>query len=148
MWVVSWLVYGVLCFFAEFISGRGYLIATGLACLYPAIADYFGATLTEQLQIWVLGSLLHAGILFLFRRQRRATANPSGPRVNIGDTVEVIEWLDECSARVRYRGEEWQADKVSDRMPDAPMATIQAVQGTRLVIVTAGPSNAAIAMPD
>lgn len=148
MGVVSWLVYGVLCFFAEFISGRGYLIAIGLACLYPAAADYFGATLTQQLQILLAGSLVHSGLLFLIRRSREGNSKAAGPQVDIGERVEVIEWLDECSARVRYRGEEWQADKAYARMPDAPEGTIQAVNGTRLVITTGSSEQSAIALPN
>jgi len=148
MGFVSWLVYAVLCFFAEFISGRGYLIAISLACLYPAGADYFGAPLSQQLQIFGMGALVHVGVLFLIRRNRRSGNQISGTRVNIGDTVKVIEWLDECSARVQYRGEEWQADKADDRMPDAPTARIMAVQGPRLVIATADGGLSAIAMPD
>lgn len=147
MGVLSWLVYGVLCILAEFISAKGYLIAIGLAFMYPAAAEYLGATLAQQWGILAVGALLHSGILFMFRRGRKS-GGASGPKVNIGDRVEVIEWLDECSARVRYRGEEWQADKVIDRMPDAPSGTIREVKGTRLVIATESPGQSAIAMPD
>jgi hypothetical protein len=50
--------------------------------------------------------------------------------------VEVIEWMDEGSARVSYRGNEWEADKAIAEMPDASHGTIKSVQGSRLIITT------------
>jgi hypothetical protein len=48
----------------------------------------------------------------------------------------VIEWFDESSARVNYRGQIWEADKARSEMPDASHGIIKSVQGSRLIIST------------
>lgn len=135
MGLVSWLVYGVLCMLAEFLYGSMYLFAIGLAFAYPALAEYNGADLNMQLAALGAGAIAHSLVVFFIRKSRKGTSGkPARPEV--GERVDVIEWLDECSARVTCRGKEWQADKFDSRMPDAMHGTIHSVQGSRLVITT------------
>ncbi|MDD5471346.1 MAG: hypothetical protein PHP05_05455 [Sideroxydans sp.] len=135
MGLVSWLVYGVLCMLAEFLYGSMYLFAIGLAFAYPALAEYNGADLNMQLAALGAGVVIHSLIVYGIRSLKGSGAPAKAP-AEVGDKVEVIEWLDECSARVTYRGQEWQADKFDSRMPDAMQGTIHSVQGSRLVITT------------
>jgi membrane protein implicated in regulation of membrane protease activity len=133
--MVSWLVYGVLCMLAEFLYGSMYLFAIGLAFAYPAIAQYNDASSSVQLAALTTGAAVHALMVFFIRKGRKGSSErPVRPEV--GERVDVIEWLDECSARVRCKGREWQADKFDSRMPDAVHGTIHSVQGSRLVITT------------
>lgn len=135
MGLVSWLVYGVLCMLAEFLYGSMYLFAIGLAFAYPALAEYSGADLSMQLAALAAGAAVHSLIVFGIRSARKGTSTKP-VRPEVGERVDVIEWLDECSARVTCRGREWQADKFDSRMPDAMHGTIHSVQGSRLVITT------------
>jgi membrane protein implicated in regulation of membrane protease activity len=133
--LVFWLVYGVLFMLAEFLYGSMYLLAIGLAFIYPAIAQYNGAATGMQIAALAAGAAVHALLVFFIRRNRKGSGNrPARPQ--IGEPVEVIEWLDECSARVICHGREWQADKIDSRMPDAMQGTIHSVQGSRLIITT------------
>jgi membrane protein implicated in regulation of membrane protease activity len=133
--LVSWLVYGVLFMLAEFLYGSLYLLAIGLAFVYPAIAQYNGAATHMQIAALAAGATVHALVVYLLRSRKRGDGTaPARPK--IGEQVEVIEWLDECSARVICHGREWQADKFDSRMPDAMQGTIHSVQGSRLVITT------------
>lgn len=129
---VSWLVYGVFFMLAESVSGAGYLLAIGLAFTYPAIGAYLDASLGMQLAALGGGAVAHA----LIARALRKPGSAPSIEIELGASVDVIEWLDECTARVFYRGQEWQADKADSRMPDADRATIKSVQGSRLIIVT------------
>lgn len=133
--MVSWLVYGVLCMLAEFLYGSMYLFAIGIAFAYPAIAQYNGADTNIQLAVLAAGAAVHSLIVFFIRKGKKNTGEkPARPEV--GERVDVIEWLDECSARVICKGREWQADKIDSRMPDATHGTIHSVQGSRLIITT------------
>lgn len=133
--MVSWLVYGVLCMLAEFLYGSLYLFAIGLAFAYPAIAQYNGNDTGTQLAALAVGALAHSLLVFFIRKSKQGTgAKPARPEV--GERVDVIEWLDECSARVTCKGREWQADKIDSRMPDAGHGIIHSVQGSRLIIDT------------
>lgn len=132
---VSWSVFGVLCILAEFAVGSFYLFAIGLAFLYPAIADYMGASGSVQLAVLLAGSVVHGGDVMMMRRRR-----PAQPRAqcvsDIGQRVEVVEWLDEGTARVRYQGSLWEADKLRAEMPDAAYGIIHDMQGSRIIITT------------
>jgi len=132
---ISWSVLGILFMLVEFATGTLYMLAIGLAFVYPAIADYAGAPLGIQLIALSAGTLVHALIVMMWRK-RKPSRPPSNIPSDVGQRVEVIEWLDECTARVKFRGEEWQADKVKSEMPDAAHGIIQSVHGNRLIIST------------
>ncbi|HEX5364234.1 MAG TPA: NfeD family protein [Gallionella sp.] len=133
---MSWLVIGVLFMLGEIGTGNFYLLSIGLAFIYPAIAAYFDAPTATQLTALGLGVMAHA-MAVLILHQIRPSKSAANASADIGQRVEVIEWLDECSARVSYRDREWQADKVYAEMPDAAYGIIKAVQGNRLTISTA-----------
>jgi membrane protein implicated in regulation of membrane protease activity len=135
MTFISWLVFGVIFMFSEFATGTFYLLAIGLAFIYPAIASFTGAPTGIQILALGAGALAHSLIVLMVRKLRTPGA-PSDIPDDVGQRVEVIEWMDESSARVMYRGTEWAADKVQAEMPDAPHGIIQSVQGSRLIIST------------
>ena len=135
MGFISWLVVGALFMLGEFGAGKFYLLAIGLACIYPAIAAYTGASVGMQLLAIALGSVAHVLVVMLVRRVR-GPATISEVPTDVGQRVEVIEWLDEGTARVTYQGKEWLADKAMGEMPDANHGIIRAVQYGRLIIST------------
>lgn len=143
MTFISWLVFGVLFISGEIATGSFYLLAIGLAFVYPAIAAYIDASTVMQIAVLGLGTAVHVLIVMLLRKRR-----PSGTSYNVpddvGQRVEIIEWVDESSARVSYRGRIWEADKVRAEMPDASHGIIKSVQGSRLIITTeqSAPENA------
>jgi len=132
---ISWLVVGALFMLAEFGIGKFYLLAIGLACAYPAIAAYTGASIGTQLVAVVLGAMAHSLVVKIIHKLR-PSKSPSDEPTDVGQRVEVIEWLDEGAARVMYRGKEWPADKAEAEMPDADHGIIKAVQYGRLIIST------------
>jgi membrane protein implicated in regulation of membrane protease activity len=132
---ISWLVFGALCLFAEFAIGTRYLIAIGFAFIYPSIASFLKAPTSIQLVALMAGITVHVLALKLKHKEARI-APPPEKTPDIGERVEVIEWIDEDAARVRYQGEEWQAEKLSMEMPCADHGVIQRVQYGRLFIST------------
>jgi len=132
---ITWLVVGALFMLAEFGAGKFYLLAIGLAFVYPAIAAYTGASLGTQLAAVILGALAHALVVMVIRKLKPSSPATEIP-TDVRQYVEVIEWLDEGAARVMYRGKEWPADKVEGEMPDADHGIIQSVQYGRLIIST------------
>lgn len=132
---ISWLVFGVLFMFSEIATGNFYLLAIGLAFIYPAIAAYVDAGTGMQLAALGTGTLVHALIVMLWHKSRSSAPEADVPD-DVGQRVEVIEWVDEGSARVSYHGTEWEADKAIAEMPDASHGIIKSVQGSRLIITT------------
>ena len=135
MTFISWLVFGVLFMVSEFATGTFYLLAIGLAFVYPAIAAYVDASTGMQLALLGSGTLAHALIVMIVRK----LGHPAHLQTflpTIGQQVEVIEWIDESSARVMYGGSEWEADKMRAEMPSSSYGIINSVQGSRLIIST------------
>ena len=132
---ISWLVLGVLFMLAEISSGSLYLLAIGIAFIYPAIGDLMGAGTDTQLSALGAGTVVHVLAVMIWRKSRPASPSATVPS-GVGETVEVIEWIDECSARVKHRGKIWEADKVRAEMPNASHGIIKSVQGSRLIIST------------
>lgn len=139
---ISWSVFGILFILAQFAVRTPYLTAIGLAFLYPAAADYLHASTGVQLGVLAAGSLIHALIAYQLD-QGKSSARTQSARNDIGQRVEVIEWLDEGTARVMYEGREWVADKAMSEMPDADHGIIKAVQYGRLIITTGNNSQTA-----
>jgi len=135
MTFISWLVFGILFISGEIATGSFYLLAIGLAFVYPAIAAYLDASTVMQIAVLGSGIIVHVLIVMLLRK-RGPSAVSSKVAGDAGQRVEVIEWIDESSARVSYRGRVWEADKVRAEMPDASHGIIKSVQGSRLIITT------------
>lgn len=135
MTFITWLVFGILIMFAEFATGTFYLLAAGLAFIYPSIAAYADASGGMQLTVLASGVVAHLLVVMLWRKSRSATPAANIPD-DVGQRVKVLEWLDEGTARVSYRGTEWEADKALAEMPDATHGIIKSVQGSRLIITT------------
>jgi membrane protein implicated in regulation of membrane protease activity len=135
MTFISWLVFGILFMSGEFATGTFYLLAIGLAFIYPALAAYVDASIGLQMAALGSGTLVHVLIVVIVRKLGSSGAPENIPD-DIGQRVEVIEWFDESAARVSYRGQEWEADKARADMPDAAFGIIKSVQGSRLVITT------------
>ncbi len=134
---ITWLVVGVLFILAESAIGKYYFVAIGLACIYPFIYAYNDTTIGAQLTIFTLGAMVHSLIVLIIHKIRKAPSSKDTP-TDVGQRVEVIEWIDEGTGRVMYDGKEWTADKVDAGMPNAPYGIITKVQYGRLVITTEG----------
>ena len=80
-----------------------------------------------------------ATALWHLRRAKHPTSAPaqSNPDVllDIGQTVTVAQWRPDGTARVQYRGSEWDAHAASEQPPSPGPHKIVAVQGNRLELV-------------
>jgi len=132
---ILWTVFGILLMLIELATGTLYLLAIGLALIYPAIASFTGASTNIQMIALGSGTLIHVLIVFILHKLRPSNRNSDVP-TDVGQRVEVIEWLDEGTARVMYHGKEWPADKAEIEMPDADHGIIKIVQYGRLIITT------------
>lgn len=144
---ISWLVVGTLFMLGEFGVGKFYLLAIGLACVYASAVSYLHGSVIAQLGVLVVGIAIHSAIVNLIRKRNPSSAADETP-TDVGQRVEVIEWLEEGDARVMYKGKEWQADKAKGEMPNADYGIIQAVQYGRLIIKTEALLRGSTALPD
>ena len=120
-WIVAALLIG-----AELVTGTFYLLAIGVAAGLGGVAALLGAN--EPTQFAVAG-LLGVVLTVLAHRWRLAHAEPPAqPPLDVGQAVRVERWNPDGTARVAYRGSDWDAELAA---PDVPRAETMYIVATR-----------------
>ena len=120
-WIVAALLIG-----AELVTGTFYLLAIGVAAGLGGVAALLGAN--EPTQFAVAG-VLGVVLTILAHRWRLAHAEPPPqPPLDVGQAVRVERWNPDGTARVAYRGSDWDAELAA---PDVPRAETMYIVATR-----------------
>ena len=111
----------------------GLLLTGKLAAMAAGgLVALLGATMRWQLIVSAL--IVIAGVIVLRRWKNRDTAEVFSASLDIGQPVRVIKWNDNGSARVFYRGAEWDAEAESAETPHEETLYIAAVRGSGLIL--------------
>ena len=133
-YVVWWIMAAVLVG-VELATGTFYLLAVGAAFAIGGVAAYIG--LETWIQFAVASLFTVVGISVAHRWRQRRAQPPPMPGLDVGQTVRVIEWRENGTARVHYRGSQWDAELASADTPRAETMTIQDMRGSTLVLTSA-----------
>lgn len=103
-----WWILGVMLIGAELVTGTFYLLALGIAFLLGGVVAWAGAPIALQLLVAAILSV--AGTFAAHRvRERRVMPPPQAP-LDVGQAVQVQVWHPDGTARVTYRGTQWDAE--------------------------------------
>ena len=127
-----WWIMAAILIGAEMMSGTFYLLAIGVAFAIGGVAAWLGASTTVQMLIAGVLSLALASAAHAWRL-RRGEPRPL-PGLDIGQTVRVRAWRDDGSARVEYRGTQWDGIVESAQTPRQDTMVIVATRGSTLVL--------------
>lgn len=120
-WIVAALLIG-----AELVTGTFYLLAIGVAAGLGGVAALLGAG--EPTQFAVAG-VLGVVLTIVAHRWRLAHAEPPPqPPLDVGQAVRVERWNPDGTARVAYRGSDWDAELAA---PDVARAETMYIVATR-----------------
>jgi membrane protein implicated in regulation of membrane protease activity len=123
-WV--WWIAAAILIGAELLTGTFYLLAIGIAAALGGVTALAGAS--EPLQFAVAG-VLGVVLTIVAHRWRLARATPPPQQsLDVGQAVQVLAWNPDGTARVRYRGSEWDAEPAT---VDTPHAETLYIVGTR-----------------
>jgi membrane protein implicated in regulation of membrane protease activity len=127
-----WWITAAVLIGAELVTGTFYLLAIGLAAALGGAAAWLGAPAPVQFAVaGVLGVLLTIAA----SRWRRARATPPlQPSLDVGQAVHVTTWNSDGTARVAYRGSDWDAELATSETPRAETMYIVATRGNVLVV--------------
>lgn len=129
-----WILAGVLVA-VELATGTFYLLMLALGAAAAAVADWIGLQASAQV---VVAAVVGGGATALWHARRahepKSEPAPSNPDVqmDIGQTVQVSHWRDDRTARVSYRGSEWDVTLQPGHDPAPGAHRIVAVHGNRL----------------
>lgn len=129
---VYWILLALVLVGLEIVTGTFYLLVIGIALAVGGAAAAMGLALVWQ---FVFSAVTGVVGTVMLRRWKSSQASKS-PEVglDIGLPVKVIKWNDDGSARVLYRGAEWDAELESADTPREGTLYIKAVHGSGLVL--------------
>lgn len=129
---VYWFLLAVILAGLEMVTGTFYLLVVGIAMAVGGIAALLGADLMWQLLLGTVTGI--TGTILLRRWKSAQPAAPADDNLDLGQPVKVLRWNANGTARVHYRGAEWDAEaEAADTPHDVPLY-IAAVRGASLVL--------------
>jgi membrane protein implicated in regulation of membrane protease activity len=122
---------------AELFTGTFYLLAVGAAFALGGVAAWLGASTPVQLLIG--GVLALAGTIAAHQWRKLYTMPKPQAGLDVGQQVQVLAWHDNGTARVNYRGTQWDAEIVAPAAARAQTMYIVDTRGSTLVIAADKP---------
>lgn len=142
MWI--WFGLAAIALIGEVASGTFYLLLVALGLAAAGVAAWLGFGLEWQLLACAILALL--GLMVLRRRgvlkkRELDPARNADVNLDIGQTVNVEAWSEGGTARVQYRGAQWQAKLASGQTPASGPHKITEIRGAVLILT---PKSAAV----
>lgn len=128
-WIMAALLVGV-----ELATSTFYLLAVGAAFVIGGFAAWLGLDTWIQFAVASIASI--AGVAAAHRWRKSNAQTPQMPGPDIGQIVKVIEWRENGTARVQYRGSQWDAELATPQTPRGETMVIDEMRGSVLVINT------------
>jgi membrane protein implicated in regulation of membrane protease activity len=116
----------------ELMAGTFYLLAVGVAFALGGVAALLGAGLPGQLLVGAVCSVVGTIAVHQWRLRRALPAPQQG--LDVGQAVEVLAWHANGTARVNYRGTQWDAELAAPGAPRAHTMYVVDTRGSTLVI--------------
>jgi len=127
-----WFLFGLVLLALEMMTGTFYLLIVAVGMAVAGLSALLGAGMVWQLLLCALTTV--AGTLILRRRKTASGDDTNTDNLDIGQPVKIIHWNDNGSARISYRGAEWDAELASADAPRDGQFYIVAVHGSGLVL--------------
>ncbi len=125
----------------EMLTGTFYMLILSVAVAVGGVAALLGLDFMVQITCSVITGMI--GVVIVRRMKSARTAQPMEQNLDIGQTVRLITWHGDGTARVHFRGAEWDAVLEDFELDMAQPAAlyIKAVQGSKLVLTLHKPAQ-------
>ena len=129
----TWSVLTAALVIIELFTGSLYCVAIAAGTGVGASIAWAGGSEITQICVAAGVSLIATAVVARFQRARKATA-PKDSNADIGQVVTVSVWKPDGTARVRYRGAEWDARLTEGATSDQQTYKIVGQNGNILLI--------------
>jgi membrane protein implicated in regulation of membrane protease activity len=129
---VYWFVLALILVGLEMATGTFYLLVVSIALAIGGAAAYFGLGISAQFALASLAGV--AGVILLRRWKDGGTVDKASQSLDAGQPVKVLNWRDDGTARVFYRGTEWDAELESKDSGQEGVFYIKDIRGSVLVL--------------
>lgn len=135
---INWFVLGLVVLGLELATGTFYMLVMSIALGAGGLAALAG--LSQPLQITVAAVVGVVGTVILHRSRTVAKGRQAPERsLDAGNSVRVLAWREDGTARVYYRGAEWDAEPESPDAPREGTFYIRDVRGNKLILTHSKP---------
>jgi membrane protein implicated in regulation of membrane protease activity len=121
----------------EMATGTFYLLMVAIAMAIGGAFALIGIAFSAQLALAGLAGI--AGIVLLARLKGKHSSDAMTFSLDIGQPVEVLAWRENGTARVFYRGTEWDAELEANGSGHEGNFYIKDVRGSVLVLTNRKP---------
>lgn len=136
---ILWFLLALGMLMAEMASGTFYMLVLSLAMCIGGGAALLGVNEPGQLTLAGLAGI--AGIVMLRRWRGEHPDAEDVANPDIGNAVQVSAWHEDGTARVHYRGAEWDAEPESADTPHTGTLYIKEMHGSTLILSQHKPHN-------
>ena len=130
---VYWFVLALVLLGAELVSGTFYMLVMSLALGAAGVVALLGVGMEWQ---YVTAAVVGVAGTVLLRRSKvtARSREVQEQSLDVGQSVKVLEWHEDGTARVHYRGAEWDAEPESaDFTREGPFYICE-VRGNTLIL--------------
>ena len=132
-----WWVLAVVLVGAELFTGTFYLLAAGAAFALGGVVAWLGGS--PSTQMLASGVLAVAGTIAAHQWRKLHAMPAPQTGLDVGQEVQVLAWHDNGTARVNYRGTQWDAEIAAPSAARAQTMYIVDTRGSTLVIAADKP---------
>lgn len=129
---IYWFILALVLLGLEMATGTFYFLVLSIAAAIGGILALAGLGLA--LQYSLAGLIAVAGTVILRRMKGARPQATGGNNLDIGQPVRVVTWNADGTARVQYRGAEWDAEPESAGIARDAALYIKAMQGSKLIL--------------
>jgi membrane protein implicated in regulation of membrane protease activity len=129
---VYWFLLALVLLGLEMASGTFYLLIISIALAIGGLAALFELGLAAQYASAALAGVV--GIAILRRWKGGSVTDVTSQNLDTGQPVKVLIWRDNGTARVFYRGAEWDAELDAPKAGHEGTLYIKAIRGSILVL--------------
>ncbi len=129
---IYWFLLALVLLGLEMVTGTFYLLMVAVAMAVAGLAAVLGASMVWQLTLCAVAVI--AGTIVLRRWKGTRPSESASASFDVGQPVKVLRWNDDGSARVFYRGAEWDAELESPDTARDGTLYIATVRGSTLIL--------------
>lgn len=128
-----WFIAAAILVGVEMMTGTFYLLVLAVAAVAAGVLAFVGVDFWWQVASGALVAVIGTYLLHEWKK-KNATQPKLSANLDVGQRVRVNEWRDDGTARVMYRGSQWDAILESDITPKSEQMVIVGTRGSQLVL--------------
>lgn len=129
---VYWFLFALILLGVEMATGMFYLLVVSIAFGVAGVAALLGFGMPAQ--FFIAGLISIVGTVILHRWKGVHDNRADSQHLDTGQPVRVITWREDGTARVFYRGAEWEAELDKAGSPREGTFHIKAMRGSVLIL--------------